>query len=505
MQMATLNFNANSVQPAQGEVEAPRARSWSQYQQNIFSFVQTGTGNAIVKAVAGSGKTTTIVHAMEYMQGSSIFLAFNKSIADELKSRGVNARTFHSLVYSAVLKHKRQNNVEKNKKLKVCDQIMTGDERTMYGSFCMRLVGLAMQVGIGCLVPDTDEAWQEIVNHHDIEPDSEFADLGRGIELARKLFDACYRSPLVDFDDMMYLAVRDGISLPKFANVVVDEGQDTNAIQRAIIRKIMGPNARLLVVGDDAQAIYGFRGADSDSLNMIAREFNCIELPLSITYRCPQAVVSFAQQWVANIEAAPNAPEGEVASLGTNWNAKMFQSGDLVVCRTSRPVVALAYKLLRARVPVRIQGKEIGQGLKNLINKMNARTIDQLEIKLDAWCAKEVEKAVAKMEEAKAEAVQDKVAAIKCLIEGLEEGSGIYDLIRVIDTLFDENTVGATVLSTIHRAKGLEAGTVYWLNSSQCPAKWARQGWQMQQEENLCYVAATRAKNKLVLIEEPRE
>ncbi|HEY3473413.1 MAG TPA: ATP-binding domain-containing protein, partial [Anaerolineales bacterium] len=59
--------------------------------------------------------------------------------------------------------------------------------------------------------------------------------------------------------------------------------------------------------------------------------------------------------------------------------------------------------------------------------------------------------------------------------------------------------------STIHKAKGLEADKVFWLNSSKCPSPWARQPWQLQQEYNLCYVATTRAKTTLVLIEEKQE
>jgi len=57
-------------------------------------------------------------------------------------------------------------------------------------------------------------------------------------------------------------------------------------------------------------------------------------------------------------------------------------------------------------------------------------------------------------------------------------------------------------LATIHKSKGLEADRVWWLNASACPASWARQPWQKQQERNLCYVAATRAKAELVMFEE---
>ena len=91
---------------------------------------------------------------------------------------------------------------------------------------------------------------------------------------------------MANFDDLLYLAVKDGISLPKFDFIFVDEAQDTNAIQRALLRKIMKKTSRVVVVGDPAQAIYGFRGADSESMNLIAEEFDCKRLPLSISCRC---------------------------------------------------------------------------------------------------------------------------------------------------------------------------------------------------------------------------
>lgn len=505
--MAKLDFNASNHPVPKDDIEdQPRdtARVWSDKQVTIFDFVEHGTGNAIVEAVAGSGKTTTIVEALKRVRGSSLFLAFNKSIQVELQARGVNARTFHSLTYSAVMRARKQNNVEQNKLRKLTDQIMNGDQRQLYGSFAQRLVGLARQQGMGFLIPDIDQSWMDIVVHHDLEPESEFADLGTGIELARKLLDASNASPLVDFDDMLFFAVKDGLQLQKFDFVFVDEAQDTNAIQRALLRKVMHAGTRIVAVGDPAQAIYGFRGADSDSLDLIAREFNCVRLPLSISYRCPQSVVNYARQWVQHIEPAPNAPMGTVQHLGLEWKPEIFQPNDLVVCRTTKPVISLAYRLLKKRVPVRIMGKEIGQGLKNLINKMRAMDLHQLEKKLVEWGVREVEKATAKMEDAKAEAVQDKVDAICCLIDGLDEGSTIFDLMTTIDKLFSEG-VNQTVLSTIHKAKGLEANRVFWLNSDDCPPRWVRGAWQLKQEENLCYVAVTRAKVELYTIQVPKE
>ena len=473
--------------------------TYSHYQQAVFQFVQQGEGNAIVEAVAGSGKTTTLVQAVQLAQGSSVFLAFNKSIATELKSRGVNARTFHSLCYSPVLKAVGAHEVDTNKLKRICNQNLSAHKNHVYSAFIIKLVGLARQVGIGCLVPNIEAAWLSIITNHNLEPDNELAELGEAVTLASQLLTWSNETGACDFDDLLYLSVKHGVRLPQFDYVFVDEAQDTNAIQRAILRKIMKPTSRLIAVGDPAQAIYGFRGADSDSLNLIASEFNCIRLPLSITYRCPTKVVKHAQQWVQHLEAADGAAEGEVTTLQA-WNEVGFNYGDLIVCRTTKPLVKLAFRLITNRIPATVMGREIGQGLKGLIIKMKANDLEQLEANLENYLARETQKAIAKMDDSKAEAVRDRVECITTLIEMLpEDNRTIGGLYNVIDEIFTDNG-NAVTLATIHKSKGLEADRVFWLEYEQCPPRWVKGGWQLQQEYNLCYVATTRAKKSLYLL-----
>lgn len=480
------------------------AREWSSYQKAIFKFVKSGEGNAIVEAVAGSGKTTTIVEALNKCDGSSVFLAFNKAIADELKDRDVNAKTFHSLCIQPVIRAKAGRVVETDKTRKLFRETWTDDEfNDFYFSFVCRLVSLGKQNGLDCLRPNSQENWLSIVDHHEMELDHEGAQLDVAVAAAARLLDISNNhKKWIDFDDMLYLAVRDGIKLPKFRWIFVDEAQDTNAIQRAILRKVMRKDgSRLIAVGDPAQAIYGFRGADSNSLNNIAEEFKCTRLPLTVSYRCPQAVVNFAKQWVTHIEAAPNAPMGVVNNIGEMWGADMFKANEMVVCRTTKPLIALGYSMLKARKPFYIMGREIGQNLRKLIEKQKARSIEMLCERLQSWSSREYEKAIAKDDESKAQAVMDKFDAIMCLVDSLpEDARTVNELCNVIDQLFMVKS-NATILCTIHKAKGLESETVWWLNSSQCPAPWAK-GWQFTQEENLCYVATTRAKSNLNLIEE---
>jgi len=472
--------------------------AWSAYQEAIFSFVESGSGNAIVEAVAGSGKTTTIVEALKRVHGTSIFLAFNKSIAEELKARGVNARTFHSLTFGVVKNHLGgQMNADKLRQL--MQKNFTGNDVKLYGAFCCKLVGLAKQAGIDALIPDIESNWADIVEHHDIEPEHEEADIGRAIELARELLRASNASKDFDFDDMLYVPVKLGLTLQKFDFIFVDEAQDTNAIQRALLKKLFNKNTRMVAVGDPAQAIYGFRGSDSDSLGLIGSDFDAITLPLSVSYRCGKAIVEYARTWVSHIEPAPNAKPGLIVEHGIKWKNELFTAGDLVVCRTTKPLISLAFRLIKARIPAYVMGREVGQSLRALIKKLNAVSIPDLIAKLDAWREREVEKAVVKQDEAKIEQINDKADCIACLMDDCESIDALYN---AIDTLFADKA-DAVKLATIHKSKGLEANRVFWLNRSACPSRWARQDWQRQQENNICYVAATRAIAELHIIEEP--
>src|SRR3546814_20075384 len=85
--MAGLNLDVSKVKPHEGfgDIlnEVDTTTRWSSFQTSIFAFVETGTGNAIVEAVAGSGKSTTIIEAMKKVRGNSIFLAFNKARSAE--------------------------------------------------------------------------------------------------------------------------------------------------------------------------------------------------------------------------------------------------------------------------------------------------------------------------------------------------------------------------------------------------------------------------------------
>lgn len=477
-------------------------RSWSPYQDAIFNhFEQPEPRALIVVAVAGSGKTTTAVEVYNRSKAQrKLVVAFNAAIKDELLRRGVNAKTWHGACYSAVMAHKRVKTVTKTKLWDVIEENFTQTTHKLYGEFVHKLVGLGMQEGIGTeLCADTPEAWWKVIDHHALELKSEDADYDFAVDLASKVLDANYHDGRISFDDLLYITVRDNLVLQKHDFIIVDEAQDTNKIQIEVMRKLMSEDCQLMMVGDPCQSIYGFRGADSDAMDNLKAAFNAVELPLSVSYRCPVSVVTHARTWVNHIEAAPGAPEGEVKSLGVDWTPATFTRSDLIICRFTAPLVAVAFKLIQAKVGCCIKGRDIGKGLVNLIEKQKTTGIDRLTEKLALWYAKEYGKAMEKRQLDKAGSIQDKYDTLMFLIESLKGAEKtVPGLIRVIDQMFDEK-VGVVTLATVHRTKGLEAPVVYWLNSGDI-AHWVRQPWQLKQEANLCYVAATRAMERLVLI-----
>jgi DNA helicase-2/ATP-dependent DNA helicase PcrA len=491
-------------------------------QEAIYKWARTGQGSAIVIAVAGSGKSTSMVHLLPHLdpRDSVLMLAFNATVAKELKAKietlgndlnrsfsNVRACTFHSLGYSAVCKrlNKRMSDMQPDdrKVRKLAKVAWDEDTFKLYATFCTSLVGMAKGEGVRVLKEDTEQTWYDLVAHHDLTLDSEEASIDRAIELSRELLVASNKAAIqgsIDYNDMIYLPVLWKLTLWQNRWVIVDEAQDTNPVRRELARKALRPagrfGGRLIAVGDPMQSIYGFTGASTDAMDLIRDQFHCIELPLTVSYRCPKAVGAVAQQWVPYFEVADTAPDGEVC-YDVTVDELDLTCKDAVLCRNTGPLVSLAYKLLSQGVACHVLGSEIGKGLVDLIDKMNARTVDGLSKKLGDYRDREVAKAREAEDDNKANAIEDRVACIMTFIDNMTEGKRtIAELKLRIEALFSDQA-GVLTLSTVHKAKGREWPTVAILEPQLMPGR-ARQPWQQDQEVNLMYVAATRAQERLV-------
>lgn len=227
-------------------------------------------------------------------------------------------------------------------------------------------------------------------------------------------------------------------------------------------------------------------------------------LPLTLTRRCPKSHVEIARKIVPTFEAANDAPNGSVKTVALPEALENISAGDLVLCRNNAPLASICWKLLKRGLKVSIAGRDIGDGLIALIKRMKAGDdVPTLIERIEKYRSKELEKADKRRDvEAATAEINDKCDAIVFLTEGT---NSVDDLIKLITKIFaDVDDMGevqeSVLLTSIHRAKGLESSVVWFLDPSLCPAKYATQTWEIEQEHNLLYVAQTRSKDKLIYI-----
>ena len=494
----------------------------SPQQFDFFTEVETGTGSIILEAVAGAGKTTAIIHGLDYMKGRVFLGAYNKKMAAELRQRcagrqGVFASTFHSAGYKQLrFTYGKQYSLTVNNKktAEIVEDIVKGgrEDLTELAGAVISIVSMAKQRGFGAMGTPlhliSNLTWQTMISYFGLDQNlPENARMDQVIAFAKVVLNKSNQNlNVIDYDDMVYLPLQRNLRMLTHDWVLIDEAQDTNPTRRALAAKMLAPGGRLVAVGDPRQAIFGFTGADNDSLLILEREFDCKRMPLTVTFRCPKAVVEHARQWVSHITAHESAPEGEVLSMEYDDDFfAMVQAGDAVICRQNKYLVRAFFQFIRDGKPAKIEGRAVGAGLAALAGKWRKITsLDRLTDKLEDYLKKEVDKAIAAKQEQRADNVTDQVETLYVLIEraratGIDNVAG---LVNMIDGMFDDNVADDTRLITLcsaHRSKGLEWNRVFLLGRDELmPSHFARQDWQLEQEINLIYVAVTRAKKTLV-------
>jgi hypothetical protein len=278
---------------------------------------------------------------------------------------------------------------------------------------------------------------------------------------------------------------------PTYDIVNVDEAQDMNALQLMIARGACKVTGRVIIVGDSRQAIYGFRGAVQDGMDVMKESLQADTLSLTTTYRCPQAVVSEAAKLVPAYKAAPEAPAGSVTPIGSVESA---QIGDAILSRLNAPLMPLALGFLRKGISARIEGRDIGKQLIGMIKGFKSATIEELLVKIQAWEKKQIARLQdSKNSEKKIEVVQDTADTLQAICADCQT---VADAEQKLAGLFqdtDEKSRPAIVLSSVHKAKGLEWPRVFLLQET---FRASRGG----EEANILYVALTRAMRELFLV-----
>ena len=477
-------------------------------QKKIFHYIDKRKENLLIEARAGAGKTSTIVAAVSLLPRDSqiTFLAFNKHIQEELKHKlppHVFCYTSHGLGWSA-LKRKYGQDIDldefktdyhinkKRKRWKLDQEFENLFEQEVYLASLKKLVNLCR------LTLTTDKKYiPYVADKYDIRYKDK-NDVKRVMSLLESMTNDRER---FDFTDMVYLpAIDPKIWMFPQDYVIVDECQDLNRAQQTMIQKILKRDrktgqqtGRLIAVGDPYQSIYSFAGSDIKSFEWFQKQDNTKILGLTHSFRCAEDIIKNAQRIVPDIKAREDAPKGEVREGSI---LKEARDGDFVLCRTTMPLVKLFFTFLLEGKKAIIKGSDIGISLVEM-TKGHKSVTESLRF----W-EKEVKdfetilrkRGILNFEDHGGyTALKDKVGVLEFFGK---ISKNLPEMKKKIRQVFRDDLEGI-VLSTVHKAKGLEAERVFIARPDKLPLN-ASSPWQAEQELNLEYVAITRAKNVLI-------
>lgn len=477
----------------------------SNYQAAIYEWLKRGTGHAVVLAGPGTGKSTTLRHAAPYLpEGKRIAaIAFNKKIAKELERimpTWIECSTFHSLGFKNILRAFGKGvRMEERKVWKILDEIFdaanyeTREAIESDGAIIVKLVSLMKNT----LSDDLDL----LASHYGVVTNGNEAIV---FEVARQVFHHSLEQARqwIDFDDMIYLCATDKAACSKFDFLLVDEFQDLNRAQIEMLLRSLIPGGRVLAVGDRRQSCYGFRGADTEAIDRIIRVLSAVTMPLNLSYRLPTSHVEMLNQKFPDqlLETRPDAPQGEIVTLPESALAARVHPGDMVICRTNAPLVEPCFALIREGIKAVIVGRDIGKGLAILLDKAHRKSgADNLRgvlAWLNEWAGREAARLVERNKNTQAATLLDQVATLDALSA---ECQTVSEVKARIESVFSDEAEGV-VFSSVHRAKGLEAESVYLLHPELIPHPMCKQPWEIAQEQNILFVALSRSKHSLYFV-----
>ena len=283
--------------------------------------VTHGEGPLLILAGAGTGKTRVLTHRIAYLEGTGLARAneilaitFTNKAAQEMRDRvelllGRRTRAMWVMTFHAACARMLRGDAERlgyTRRFTIYDQ---ADARRLVKR-CLEELGV-----------DTRRFTPGAVHHQISDAKNKLRDADAYAQLVGAYFEQTvadayrlyerelHRSNAMDFDDLLVNAVnvlqlfqevRDRYGTA-FRHVLVDEYQDTNAVQYRWLQLLAGEHRNLAVVGDDAQSIYGFRGADIENILSFEDDFpDAHVVKLEQNYRSTQAILSAANAVIAH-------------------------------------------------------------------------------------------------------------------------------------------------------------------------------------------------------------
>lgn len=279
--------------------------------------IQHTDGPCLVLAGPGSGKTLTIVNRVKYLIEKQkvrpeeiLVVTFTRFAAAEMKSRlclvmgkrdlPVTVGTFHGIYYGILkwaYRMNQENILSETEKYQILRGVINKERMEIFDEEDF-IQDIAAEIG---KVKNNRIPLEEFVSEK-CSADA-FRNIYRNYEQHRKELKK------IDFDDMLVLCYKLFRSRPdvlaqwqkKFRYVLIDEFQDINRIQYDVIRMLAQPENNLFVVGDDDQAIYGFRGADSELMLGFGKDFpNAKQILLGMNYRSTANIVQNSLKLIEN-------------------------------------------------------------------------------------------------------------------------------------------------------------------------------------------------------------
>ena len=464
-------------------------------QNDIIAAALNTTDNLLIEARAGAAKTTTLCMIAEALPPTrSLCLAFNRAVKQEMEKRlprHVECLTLNALGHRIWRDFTRKKIdleagktpimlaklIKANLDPKEADEFYDDHYQDM-----REMCATAKRCGY---VPEgMGSIWKSLSTIDEVLEVLSFKPTDQMLTFLDKVIKASLRDALkgiIDFDDQIMLPCVAPVSWPVYKTVYIDETQDLSDINHFMLKKLVRKN-RLIAVGDPFQAIYAFRGANTESMDDLAKIFPMTKHYLTINFRSGSAILDAVKWRAPDIKARPNAPEGVVRSE-TEWDETLIQDGDAIICRNNAPIFRMAIYLIAAGRYPELIGRDVTTVLSKILSKLGKGTVEQAQalVNLDKWKKKELAKSKRKG------FIKDQYACLQLFIERNVTLQGAREELTSL-----ASTKGRIKLMTGHKAKGAEFSTVFFLDEFLISDE--------EQDLNLRYVIATRAKDALIYI-----
>lgn len=476
-------------------------------QENFLATVPDNDSIAL-ESGPGTGKTFSLQHWSFRSTRPGVATSFSKSTVVELVKKlspKFQSKTFHAFGFSALKSGGKTIKLDTSKMYNATKALSEQHDIPFELQAEIRSLATMAKVygiqpdpaGPEGLSPDTPETWAALADLYDIEFSDEILTYAKQVVNLSNL--SFKKDGLIDFDDMLYCSLIYPHRFTKVGIILADEVQDFNLLQHIMLKRSLLPNGRVIAVGDPNQAIYAFRGALNNSYEELIKTFSMRRLPLTISFRCAKEIIKVAQEYVPHIEAASSNPEGSVLYPST---LSLSEVPKTVLCRNNAPLMRLALRLLVSGRTVEIAGRDIGQNLIKLTERITKKNLSSEAFldRLSQWKERETLKYPRRKH-----SITEKATVLGHLARAHKDLDTVRRHLGKLypDSNSKEYRPADVHLSTIHKAKGKEWPNVLFLDSHLI-GKHATSEQEIQQETNLSYVAVTRAQCELTFITSPQ-